>query len=230
MRITSSRIPSWLRPRLCGAPFRKAIELKPGYASGHHWYSYYLAELGQLEEALREIRRAQELEPLSVVVGGGISQLEYLARHYDRASAQAMQAMEINPAAPGPHVFLGMAYHAQGRTPEAVRELEKARALDDSGEVAGWGGYFDANVGNRDAAAALLQTMKARSERFVPAYSLAMIHAGLGEADMAFEWLEKAFEDHSEGMAWLNVDPRLEGLRSDARLKDLVRRVGLPTD
>jgi serine/threonine protein kinase/tetratricopeptide (TPR) repeat protein len=211
-----------------GREFRKAIELKPGYASAHHWYAYYLAELGQLDQALREIEKARELDPLSVYVITGAAQLEYLARNYDRTATYAMQAIELDDGAPGAHIFLGMAYLTQGRTSEAVSELEKAWTLDDGGEVAGWVGYVYGKLGRHDKATEVLHKMRSASHRFIPAYSIAMIHAGLEETDAAFEWLASALEDRSEGMAWLNVDPRLEELRSDPRFEELVRRVGLP--
>jgi tetratricopeptide (TPR) repeat protein len=213
-----------------GREFRKAIELKPGYASAHHWYAYYLAELGQLDQAMREIKQARELDPLSAYVVMGASQLAYLARDYDQAAVYGKQAIELDASAAGPHVLLGVAYHAQGRTSEAMKELERALALDDGGEVGGWVGYFYGKVGKRAEAEEILGKLQSARNRFIPAYGIAMIYTGLGETDSAFEWLARAFEDRSEGMAWLNVDPRLEGLRSDPRFEDLVRRVGLPTE
>jgi serine/threonine protein kinase/Tfp pilus assembly protein PilF len=212
-----------------GREFRKAIELKPGYASAHHWYAYYLAELGQLDQATQEIKQAQELDPLSVYVLSGAAQVAFLAKDYDRAAAYARQAIELDASALAPHIFLGMVHHAHGRTSDALSDLEKALAIDDGGEVGGWVGYFYGQVGMRAEAEELLGKLQGATHRFIPAYGIAMIYAGLGETDSAFVWLARAFQDRSEGMAWLNVDPRLEGLRSDPRFEDLVRRVGLPT-
>lgn len=210
-----------------GRQLRTGAELMPGSAAAHHWYAIYLAEIGRLDEGVAEIRRALELDPLSTYILTDAALLLFLNQRYDDAIARGRRAIEMEPAAAPAHALLGVVLHAQGRASEGLAELEAAHRIDDNAELAGWLGYVYGVEKRTPQARALLDAMLHRSDAFVPAHSIAMVYAGLGDADSVFTWLQRAYADRSEGICWIKVDPRLSTLRHDRRFHDLIRRVGL---
>ncbi|MDT5059729.1 MAG: eukaryotic-like serine/threonine-protein kinase [Acidobacteriota bacterium] len=208
--------------------YKRAIELNPGYASTHHWYGWYLALMGRLNEAIAEIKQASELDPLSLEINTDLGLSFLFARQYDRAIEQFEKAMEMDPNFIWAHFFMGWAYEQKGNYEGAVAEFQKARQLDDSPLILAALGHTYVMAGRRDEALRVLAEMKELAERrHVSSYHFAIIHAALGERDEAFEWLEKTYEARSEALVWLKVDPRLDTLRTDPRFIDLQRRVGL---
>lgn len=211
-----------------GKEFRRAIDLTPSHAAAHQGYSLYLGELGRLDEAVAEMEKARALDPLSVLIGGNVALLQYLAGRLDEAEHELHRTMELDPDAPLPHLVLGMVRARQGNVSEGIAEIEKAYALDDNAEIAGWLGYAYGLSGRKGDAERLVRDLEKRTGEFVPAYAIAMLHASLGDKDEAFAWLDRSFEDHSEGVGWIRVDPRLQPLRSDPRYADLLQRIRLP--
>ncbi|MDT4952719.1 MAG: eukaryotic-like serine/threonine-protein kinase [Acidobacteriota bacterium] len=208
--------------------YRRAIELNPGYASTHHWYGWYLALMGRLNEAIAEIKQASELDPLSLEINTDLGLSFLFARQYDRAIEQFEKAMEMDPNFIWTHFFMGWAYEQKGNYEGAIAEFKKARQLDDSPLILAALGHTYVMAERRDEALRVLAEMKELAERrHVSSYHFAIIHAALGERDEAFEWLEKTYEARSEALVWLKVDPRLDTLRTDPRFIDLQRRVGL---
>jgi tetratricopeptide (TPR) repeat protein len=208
--------------------YRRAIELNPGYASTHHWYGWYLALMGRLNEAITEIKQASELDPLSLEINTDLGLSFLFARQYDRAIEQFEKAMEMDPNFIWTHFFMGWAYEQKGNYEGAIAEFQKARQLDDSPLILAALGHTYVMAERRDEALRVLAEMKDLAERrHVSSYHFAIIHAALGERDEAFEWLEKTYEARSEALVWLKVDPRLDTLRTDPRFIDLQRRVGL---
>ncbi len=208
--------------------YKRAIELNPNYPTGHQWYAECLSEMGRHNEAIGEINQAQELDPLSLIINAVVGKTFYLAGQYDRAIEQLRKVLELDPNFPGVHIWLGLANEQKGQYAEAVAELQKARGLTGP-EVTGFLGHAYAAWGKRAEALRLLDELKQLSKRnFVPPYSIAVIHLGLGEKDQTFEWLEMAFKERSPSLARLKVDPMLASLRPDPKFQDLVRRVGLP--
>ena len=209
--------------------FERAIELNPNYATAHHWYAREnLTIMGQFDKALSEMRRAQELDPLSLIINANLGKAYFNARRYDEAIQQLRKTVEIDQSFFVAHHYLGSAYAMKGAFPEALVEYQKAHQLNDDPHVVALLGRLYAVSGKRAEALTTLAQLKALArQRYVADYSLALVYAGLGEKDQAFELLEKSYRDHTVDMLTLIYDPLIDNLRSDPRLADLVRRVGL---
>jgi eukaryotic-like serine/threonine-protein kinase len=210
--------------------FRRAIELNPGYATAHMWYSELLSELGRHEEALAEIKRAQQLDPLSLIINS-VSGLRLLsAGRDDLAIEQLQKTLEIDPNFARAHFFLGQAYMRKGAFAEAIAEFHRATTLSPNiTQYKGGLGYAYARAGKSAEAHKLLSELKEHSKRRYVSWSdLAAIYAGLGEKDQAFACLENAYEQRETRVVKVNVVPFFDPLRSDPRFADLLRRIGLP--
>ncbi len=208
---------------------RRAIELNPNSADAHAMYSSYLGAMARHEEALAEERRAQELDPLSLMAAGGVSWQSFIARRYDLAIEECRKAIAVEPRFGFAHTLMGLALAQKGRFAEAIAAAQKGNQLDDSPLVLAMLGGIYGLAGKRDEAEKVLRQLEAQSKRrYVCPYEVATIYVSLGDKDTAFKWLQKAYRDRSDCIPWLKVDPRLDPLRSDARFTDLVRRVGFP--
>jgi serine/threonine-protein kinase len=208
---------------------QRAIELNPNYATAHHWYGENLGNLGRFDEGLAELKRAQELDPLSLIINADIGEVYIWARQYDKAVEQLRKTIEMDQNFYYAHWHLGLAYESKGSFQEAIAEYQKALQLEDDPWVRALLGHAYAASGKRDEALKVLNQLKETSkQRYVPAYGIAVVYAGLGEKDEAFRWLEKSYQDHANDLVILKVDPLLDSLHSDPRFADLVRRVGLP--
>ncbi|MCH7985448.1 MAG: winged helix-turn-helix domain-containing protein [Acidobacteria bacterium] len=208
--------------------FKRAIELNPGNANAHAWYSNYLIFVGRSEEAIAMRKRLVELDPLSPATNAMLGYAYVFARHYDRGIEQCRKALELDPNFAPAHAHLYRAYLAKEMYEEAIAEIQ--RAVDLSG---GWPkhdlAYAYAMAGKRDDARKILHELIEDSKRGVVELSgIARIYAALGETDQAFGWLEKAYEDHEHWLVALKVDPFFDSLRSDPRFQDLVRRMNFP--
>ena len=210
--------------------FKRAIELNPRYAEGHVGYSRCLVELGRMEEAFAECKVALELAPLDLDIN------MYLGRHYlharrvEEAIWQLQKTLELSPNFYRAQVLLGMAYGQNGQLGEAIAEYEKASLLTDTPILLGFLGQAYAMVGLREKALKLLDTLLKRGKKiYVPPFAVALIYTGLGQRDEAFEWLEKAFIEHSHWQGWLEIIPEFDSLNSDPRMADLKRRLQFAT-
>ena len=154
----------------------------------------------------------------------------YFAHQYDRAIEACRSSLELDPNFFVAHRYLGLAYEQKGMYAEAIDEFQKALTLSNGTTLMkAHLGHAFAVAGKTNEAQQILDELKDRaSQVYVPAYHIAVIHAGLGQTDMAFEWLEKAYEERAEFMVYLKADPRLDGLRADSRFLALIGRVGLP--
>jgi serine/threonine-protein kinase len=209
--------------------YRRALGLNPNYATAHQWYSEYLSAMGRPEEALREIRLAQELDPLSLIIHAVVGRALYFARRYDDAIAQCRTTLEMDPNFAVPHLFLGRAYVQQGRYEEGLAEFQEYRRRSGGSAILAEIGHAQALAGRRDEARELLQELaQGPNPGYVPAGRIAYIPVGLGDKDGAFAWLEKAYDERSDTLVFLKVEPRYDSLRADPRFADLLRRVGLP--
>jgi TolB-like protein/DNA-binding winged helix-turn-helix (wHTH) protein/Flp pilus assembly protein TadD len=212
--------------------YKRAIELNPRYAVAHQWYGGYLAVMGRSDEAIAERKRAVELEPLSPIINFELGLAFYYARDYDLAIEQFQKTLELDQNFPAAHNFLPAAYEQKGMYSEAIAEFKKAIPLTGKSEwtlsKAGLGHVY-AVTGKKSEARTVLDELKQASEQeYVPANSIALIYAGLGEKDQAFAWLDKAYEQRAFQLQWIKLDPRWDSLRSDPRFQDLMRRLGLP--
>jgi serine/threonine protein kinase/Tfp pilus assembly protein PilF len=209
--------------------FKRAFDLNPNYAIGRHWYSHYLTARGRTEESLVESKRCLELDPLDLVINVHLAWHYQFARQYDEAIEQCWKTSELYPNSFWPAYFFALAYEQQGKFKEAAAEFEKAVKL--SGNVtfaaAGLGHLYAVSGKKAEARKVIIDLQELSKIRYVPAYDIAVIHASLSQQDEAFEWLERAYQERSGWLAYLNVEPRLDGLRSDSRFTDLLRRVRL---
>ncbi len=211
-----------------GKEFQRAIELSPGYATAHHWYAWHLSLLGRFDEAIVEMRKAENLDPLSLIINADLAELLGLAHSYDEAIRQSLKTIEMDPNFALAHNQLAQAYLQKHMYAEAVAELQKAVKLsgDSPTCMANLARAYVAS-GRRSEAVKLLDDLKKRSN---PGYSnaseIAMVYASLGDADQAMNWLEKGFEERFNPGVLLR--PGFDPLRSDPRFQNLLRRVGLP--
>src|SRR5579862_5364640 len=207
--------------------FKRAIELNPSYGDARLMYGADLRKMGRVEEAIAEYRRAQELDPLSLSSSTFLGLTFYEARQYDQAIEQERKTLELDPNFTQASADLGFAYAQKSMYKEAIAEFEKGLMVspDDTRTLSGLG-YVYAVAGRKAEAQKVLNQLSDLSkERYVEAEGIAHIYTGLGEKDKAFEWLDKAIEEHAVGdiKAWPDFDP----LRSDPRFADLLRRMNL---
>ena len=206
---------------------QRAIELNPDYASAHKWYGENLAQMGRFDEALAEFKRALELDPLSLIINADLGEVYTWARRYDEAIEQLRKTIEMDQSFYYAHWRLGVAYELKGSYQEAITEYQKARALGDDPFVVACLSHALASSGKRDEALKTLDLLKEISrQRYVGEYCFAVLYAGLGERDQAFQWLDKAYQNRASHLNWMKVDPMLDNLRSDPRFADLMKRVG----
>lgn len=210
--------------------YTRAIELNPNYATAHQWYSEYLSSMGQHPEALKEIERAYELDPLALSINVTLGASYHLARRYDDALRQLLTTIELYPNFSRAHVRLGLTYLQKNMYREAVAELQKAVAIArrDSMSVAALA-YAYGMSGQKAEALKLRDEMTQRSKReYVSPYYMAFAHVGVGERDEAIALLEKAYQDRNYRLRLLKAEPVWDSLRADPRFQDIQRRVGLP--
>ena len=215
--------------RVAEREFKRALELNANYPVAHQWYGSYLSSMARHDEGIAEKKRAVELDPLSLVMNRSAGWTLYFARRYDEAVEQYRKTLELDPNFAHAHLWLGEAYKQKGMHQQAILELEKALALsgEDHAKLAALGHAY-ALSGKRAEATRILEKLEEMSKRsYVPPYDFAVIFAGLGEKDKALEWLQKAYEDRSAYLVYLNVEPIWDGLRSDPRFTDLLRRMRL---
>ena len=210
--------------------FKLAIELNPSYAHAHSFYAGYLMSRGRAEESLAASNRARELDPFSLSISVHRGFLLANARRYDEASEQLRRVIAMDPNHYQAYWFLGHIYAFNGQLDEAVAASEKAVSLSGRGPSAlGMLGLVYGLAGRRGEAAEVLnELLEHNKHRYVTPAALAFVNVGLGNKDQAFVWLEKAYQERSNYIAWLKVNPIVDSLRSDPRFADLVRRVGLP--
>jgi len=210
--------------------YKRAIELNPGYATAHHWYAVYLAQMGRLDESIAEMRRAEEDDPLSPIISENTGLMFYFARHYDQAIEQYRKAFELDPNLVIAHYDLGRAYARKGLYDEAIAEFQKAVKLSGGQPlyVAGLASAYGV-AGRKAQAIKIVKELKDRSKlEYVSPYEIALVYVSLGETNHAFEWLEKAYQERSSFKDELRAAPELDGLRSDPRFDDLLKRMRLP--
>lgn len=209
--------------------FKRAIEINPNYAGAHEWYAEFLAARGRESEALSEMKRARDADPLLVLMHAAVAEALYYSRRYDDVISQCQQTLELDPDYPIAHFHLGRAYMAKNMYPQAIAEYQKAQAtLGETPAIVMAIGYANAKSGNRAAARKALEELQAQSKRrYVPALYFGAIYIGLGDTDAGMSWLEKAYQEHSDYLIYLNVDPMADLLRSNPRFQAVLRKIGI---
>jgi serine/threonine protein kinase/tetratricopeptide (TPR) repeat protein len=223
------RIEDWDWPG-ARSEFQRAIELNPHNGTAHQRYAAYFLVEGRVDDALAETKRGQEIEPLSLIMNTLVAREFYHARQYDRAIEQSRKSLELDPNFAQAHLYLGWTYEQQARYEDAIAELRKAFALSDGeSEIGGALGHAYAVAGKRIEAEKALAALKEQSaHQYVAPFDIAVVYSGLGATTPTFEWLEKAYEDHSHWLVWIKVDPRLDRVRDDPRYHDRLRRMKIP--
>jgi len=204
--------------------FRRSIELNPSYATAHDWYALCLGHVGRFKEAIEEIEKAQELDPLSAVICVGASEEYLFAGQYDKAIAAARRASELDPNMG--HGSLGAVYTQEGLYDEAKGELEEEiRCL---GGTSGELGYAYAASGKKEEAMKTLAELRAGLEKGQDnEFAIGQVYIGLGEKEQAMDWLEKAYEKRIGDFGHLKCDPIYRSLRDEPRFVALLKKVGL---
>ena len=211
--------------------FNRALELKPDYAVAHHWYAFiFLAAFGRLDEAIAEMQSSLSLDPLSLPVGSNIGLVLYLARRNEEALAHFKRNLELDRSFVYTHWQIGLVYEECGRYDEAIATFRKAIELSPISMLPrALLARAYALSGKRSEAFTLLDELNERStQHYVSSYRIAAVYAALGDKDRAFKWLDHAYEGRDGWLIWLAVDPVFDSLRSDERLEELLRRIGLP--
>ncbi len=201
--------------------FRRAIELDPRYPAAHHWRGLSLQARGRAGEALVELRRAQELDPLGLRINFDLGEANRLAGDYERAIDQYLRVIELDPDFPFPYMYLAAAHARRGEYEEALAALrpEDPRAI-----------WVYALAGEREEALRRLDALaKASEPGYTGAYWHALGYAALGDDEQALEWLERGYEEHSSMMTlYVKIEPALLHLHSAPRFQDLLRRMNFP--
>ncbi|MCP9493293.1 MAG: protein kinase [Pyrinomonadaceae bacterium MAG19_C2-C3] len=209
--------------------FKQSFALNPNYPTAHQWYSGLLRDVGRLEESLVEDKRAQQLDPLSLVINANLGLGYLLDGDVYSAIEQSRKVIELNPNYAPAHSILGLAYLQRGSHAEALAELSKA--VEVSNRASGilcFLGYGEAVTGNRAAALKIIKELEAAyATRQARGQDIAQIYAALGDKDQAFAWLEKDYQVRSGGLPVIRWYPMFAPLRDDARYADLLRRMNL---
>ena len=208
--------------------FQRALELQPNYSTAHHWYSHYLVAVGRVDEAVAEMKRARELDPFGVTVNVWLARTLYYWRQYDRAIEQYRRTLELYPEWLEVHNDIGDCYALKGQLTEAIGEWEKALDRRGANQLAAGQSQAYSAGDYRGYLLQRLDRLKANGHT-QPASPLdfAYTYARLGDEEHALEWLEKAYDEHDPWL-YLKAEPILDGVRSERRFKDLLRRMGLP--
>ncbi len=208
--------------------FRRAISLNPGYSTAHHWFGLFLGVMGRADDSIAELKLALELDPFSPIINANFAFVYYQAGRYAEAIAMCRKTLELDANFSPAHEYLGQVYLETGNFAEAVAELEKDVALS-PGDASAKAelGYGYGRAGRKKEALKILEELtRASRQTYVSPYDVAIVYVGLNQKDEAFQWLEKAYQEHSVRLWNLKAHPRFARLRSDPRFQDLMRRIG----
>jgi TolB-like protein/DNA-binding winged helix-turn-helix (wHTH) protein/Tfp pilus assembly protein PilF len=207
--------------------FRRGIEMNPGYATAHHWYAWHLSLVGRNADAIAEMKRAQNLDPLSLIINADLAELLLIAHLTDESIQQSRRTIEMDANFPLARTQLGLAYLQRGQNDDAISELHHAVRLS-AGSTTSTANLARAYaaVGRRGDAVQLLDDLKKRSNAtYSNAPEIAVVYAALGDSDQAMTWLEKGFAERFNPGVLLR--PGFDSIRADARFRDLEHRVGI---
>ncbi len=202
--------------------FKRSLELNPGYEPAYRYYARYLSAIGCHKEAIAELKKAQQLDPISLSTHFNLGVVYYFARQYDRAIEQLRKAIELDPTSPNVGVYLFAPYLQKSMFEEAMAAAQKAGPYTNL-EAA----LTHAKAGRKEEARRMFRELSKEWSARVPTF-IAGVYAHLGEMDKAFEWLQKGFDQRDFFIHQLKVEPIYDPLRSDPRFQDLLRRMNFP--
>ena len=211
-----------------GSELDRAIELNPSYATAHFWRATHYMALGRIDESLAQVRKAVELDPLSMIILTNAARDLYLAGRYDESIDQYRRSLQVDHDFPIAHKGLAEVYTQKGMHEEALREIEKAIVLSErSIFILDDLGYVYACAGKLEEARKVLEDLdRLATDQYVSSYGRAVIHAALGEKEIAMAWLEKAYEERSF-LVYIKVDPAFDVLRKEEKFARLLDKMGL---
>jgi len=210
--------------------FNEALRINPSYAPAHHFFADYLKAMGRFDEALIEIGKAQELDPLNLAINTGAGHVLYLSKQYDRSIEQYKRAVDLDPNFTLTHIWFGRPYLEKGMYTEAISELETAVKLSGEGTLAlAMLGHGLASAGKKEDAQKILDQLVERSKtRYVPSYWVAVVYNGFKDREQVLKWLQRAYEERSSWLVWCNVEPRFDWLRGDPEFSSLMSAMKFP--
>lgn len=206
---------------------QRAIALNPSYATLHHWYAWHLIVTGRAGQAMTEMRKAENLDPLSLIIGSDLADVLFVARRYDEAIRQSRQILEMDSHFAVAHYQLGQALAQKHLYTEAIDELQKAIELSGGNSVCTSNlAYVYGKSGRRDEAQALIDSLTRRSGTgFSNAPEIALAYVGLGDTDQAISWLGTAYRQRFNPSVLLR--PSFDPIRGDPRFLHLLAQVGI---
>ncbi len=209
--------------------FKRAIELNPNYATAHQWRAENLVVLKRFDEAIESMRRAQDVDPFSLIVNGEVGWVLHHARRYDEAVAQLDKTVELDRNFARTHFFLGRVYEQKGMYEEAVTATQKAIELSKGSALFKASlAHIYATAGQKSEAEKILRELENRAKtEYVSPFAFALIYAGMNEKEKALSWLERAFAQRDTILFNYIRDPQLENLRSELRFAALLNHVQL---
>jgi TolB-like protein/DNA-binding winged helix-turn-helix (wHTH) protein/Flp pilus assembly protein TadD len=210
--------------------YKRAIALNPGYATAHHWYAWHLIVMGRNDEGIAELRKAESLDPLSLIISADLADALCIAHRYDESVRQSRKTLEMDPNFAVAHYELGQAFEQKRMLSEASEEFKRAI------ELSGGDDTFDANLayayatsGRKEEAIKIVKDLEDRQTQHSSTdASIALAYLGLGDKNQAMTWLNKAYQARFNPS--ILARPAFDSLRSDTRFQDLLRRIGLPLD
>jgi len=207
--------------------FERAIQLRPNYATAHHWLGLGHMSLGHFNQAIAEEKRAIELDPLSLIINPDFGWTYFNARRFGEAEAQDRKTLEMDPSFFLAHYYLGAALQFRGRLTDAIPEYQKAFDLNNDLYALAMLGQAYARNGQKDEAQKLLARLNEEAKsRYVAPYALALVFLGLGEKERALDELEHAYQTGDTNYLFvIKVDPLLDELRGQSRFEALVQKV-----
>jgi Tfp pilus assembly protein PilF len=209
--------------------YRRALDLDPGNSGTHQEFGNFLTQQGRWSEALFELKRAEELDPLWFMNSVYVGNVYYYQGQYDQAILQYKKVLDMDPDFWPAHGYLAFTYEEQRMYPEAFAELQKVlKIFPHSNAVAALGELYARWGKGREARSIIRQLQEQSRKEYVSDFWVATIYVTLGNKDRAFQLLENAFNERSEWILFLKVDPRFASLRGDTRFADLLARIGLP--
>jgi eukaryotic-like serine/threonine-protein kinase len=216
--------------------FQQALKLNPKYPTAHQWYASYLMQMGKFSLAKAEIEEAQKLDPLSPIISANNGLYSYYEHNYDDAIAKYKVTLQSDPDFWVARHYLALAYVQKGMHQDAIAELRKLIKAPENGpipdkiveaesEASASLGFAYGMAGKQAEARAIIDQLDALSNRrYVSPLYFAIVYAGLKENDKAIEYLTKAYEARHPGLVLIRIEPMFDGLRSDERFKQLIRR------
>lgn len=207
--------------------YKLAIKINPGYAQAHHWYAFLLTYLGRHEEAIREVKLARDLDPVAPRIATSIGALLFYARQYDQASEELKKALKLFPEHRAIYYYLVDVLTAQGRFKKALSYCRKIKGITGNEPEELAAGIY-AKWGKRKEAEERLKKLEDKSKNtYVDLTTLAVIHGLLGEAEQAFQLLDRALAKRESSLCFLKVEPCFDSLRPDPRFMALLKKMNL---